>query len=209
MGIKHTYSAETIANIADVKCLGEMVIIKPAADTEIGGIIIPVTAQEKCQKGLVVKVGPGTKDVDIEVEPGEKILHVKWAGSEVSVDGEKFIFMKQEDILGKYHGEREIDLTPLEDRILIEWEYGDDVYTGTNISRAEGSAKERYYTGIILAVGPKVKDPENITIGQRIYFNQFCGPERITFENKRYAMIWEDDARCVVPLRKTMMVLSH
>lgn len=209
MGIKHTYAAETFENIADVRCLGEMVIVKPVADKEIGGIIIPDAAQEKCQKAVVVKVGPGTKDVSIEVAPGDKVLHVKWAGSEVSVDGEKFNFMKQEDILGKYHGEREIDLTPLEDRILIEWEDGGEFYKGTNIARAEGSAKERYYTGIILACGPGVKDTENIVVGQRIFFNQFCGPERINFENKRYAMIWEDDARCVVPLRKNMMVLSH
>ena len=209
MGIKKTYHAETLKNIEEIKCLGEMVIVKPEFETEVGGIIIPEQAAEKGQKGVVCKIGPGTKDVEMGVVPGDRIFHVKWAGSEVSVDGEKFLFMKQEDILGKYHGERDIDINPLENRILIEWEYGQEFYQGTNIARPEGSAKERYYTGVILACGDGVVDKENIIVGQRIFFNQFCGPERITFENKRYALIWEDDARCVVPLRKSMMVLSH
>lgn len=206
MGVRKTYNMELAKNVQDIQCRDEVLIVRPILDEEIGGIIIPVSAQEKGQKGWVCKVGPGSKDVNMEVVEGDKVYHVKWAGSEVSIEGEKFLIMKQEDILGRYFGDRPIDITPLEDRIFIEWEFGQEEFKGTNILRPEGSSKERYYTGVVQSIGPKV---EEIKVGERIFFNQFCGPERIEFENKRYAMIYEKDAYCVVPLRKNLMVLSH
>jgi chaperonin GroES len=70
-----------------------------------GGIIIPDTAQEKPQEGEVVAVGSGTKSEDgkvtpLDVKSGDKILFGKWSGTEVKVNGEDLIIMKESDILG-------------------------------------------------------------------------------------------------------------
>ncbi|HEX7782536.1 MAG TPA: co-chaperone GroES [Sphingobium sp.] len=70
-----------------------------------GGIIIPDTAKEKPQEGEIVSVGSGTKAEDgkvtpLDVKAGDKILFGKWSGTEVKVDGEDLIIMKESDILG-------------------------------------------------------------------------------------------------------------
>jgi chaperonin GroES len=69
-----------------------------------GGIIIPDTAQEKPQEGEVVAAGPGTREdgafVALEVKAGDKILFGKWSGTEVKIDGEDLLIMKESDILG-------------------------------------------------------------------------------------------------------------
>jgi chaperonin GroES len=70
-----------------------------------GGIIIPDTAKEKPQEGEVIAVGPGALDehgkrVPMSVKPGDSILFAKWSGSEVKIDGDDLLIMKESDILG-------------------------------------------------------------------------------------------------------------
>ena len=70
-----------------------------------GGIIIPDTAQEKPQQGEVVAVGPGARGDDnelipLDVKPGDRILFGKWSGTEVKIDGEDLLIMKESDIMG-------------------------------------------------------------------------------------------------------------
>jgi chaperonin GroES len=70
-----------------------------------GGIIIPDTAKEKPQEGEVVAVGPGARDdngkiVPLEVKAGDRVLFGKWSGSEVRIDGEELLIMKESDIMG-------------------------------------------------------------------------------------------------------------
>ena len=70
-----------------------------------GGIIIPDTAKEKPQEGEVVSVGPGARDetgklVPLDVKAGDRILFGKWSGTEVKIDGEDLLIMKEADILG-------------------------------------------------------------------------------------------------------------
>ncbi|HHN67913.1 MAG TPA: co-chaperone GroES [Thermopetrobacter sp.] len=70
-----------------------------------GGIIIPDTAKEKPQQGEVLAVGPGARDengklVPLDVKKGDKVLFGKWSGSEVTIDGEELLIMKESDILG-------------------------------------------------------------------------------------------------------------
>jgi chaperonin GroES len=76
-----------------------------AAEKTAGGIIIPDTAQEKPQEGEIVSVGSGTRCEDgkvtpLDVKAGDKILFGKWSGSEVKLDGEDLLIMKEADILG-------------------------------------------------------------------------------------------------------------
>ena len=74
-----------------------------------GGIIIPDTAKEKPQQGEVVAVGPGARDErgvvqPLEVKAGDRVLFGKWSGSEVVIDGEELLVMKESDILGVLEG---------------------------------------------------------------------------------------------------------
>ena len=87
--------------------LGDRVLVKRVEEEEKtkGGIIIPDTAKEKPQEGEVVAVGPGARDEDgkhiqPEVLAGDRILFGKWSGTEVKVDGEDLLIMKESDILG-------------------------------------------------------------------------------------------------------------
>ena len=76
-----------------------------ADERTAGGIIIPDTAKEKPMEGEVVSVGPGARDdsgkmIEVTVRPGERILFGKWSGTEVRIDGEDLLIMKESDILG-------------------------------------------------------------------------------------------------------------
>jgi chaperonin GroES len=70
-----------------------------------GGIIIPDTAKEKPQEGEIVAVGPGGRDesgklIPIDVKAGDRVLFGKWSGTEVKIDGEELLIMKESDIMG-------------------------------------------------------------------------------------------------------------
>jgi chaperonin GroES len=87
--------------------LHDRVVIRrvEAEEKTAGGIIIPDTAKEKPQQGEVVAVGPGSRDdqgglVELSVKAGDRVLFGKWSGSEVSIDGEELLIMKESDILG-------------------------------------------------------------------------------------------------------------
>ena len=78
-------------------------------DRTPGGIIIPDTAKEKPQQGEVIAVGPGARDEKglvqpLDVKAGDRILFGKWSGSEVKIDGEELLIMKESDILGVLEG---------------------------------------------------------------------------------------------------------
>ena len=76
-----------------------------AEEKSAGGIIIPDTAKEKPQEGEVVAVGAGARDdsgklVELSVKPGDRVLFGKWSGTEVKIDGEELLIMKESDNLG-------------------------------------------------------------------------------------------------------------
>lgn len=91
----------TMAKSLSIKPLADRVIVKPAAAEEKtkGGIIIPDTAQEKPQKGVVVAAGPGKKDEPVTVKEGDTVLYGKYAGSEITFEGEDYLIMRESDIL--------------------------------------------------------------------------------------------------------------
>jgi chaperonin GroES len=76
-----------------------------AEEKTAGGIIIPDTAKEKPQEGEIVAAGPGARNekgelVALDVKPGDRVLFGKWSGTEVKIDGEDLLIMKESDILG-------------------------------------------------------------------------------------------------------------
>ena len=87
--------------------LGDRVLVKRTEEETktAGGIIIPDTAKEKPQEGEIVAVGPGARDEDgkhiqPDVSVGDRVLFGKWSGTEVKVDGQELLIMKESDILG-------------------------------------------------------------------------------------------------------------
>jgi chaperonin GroES len=90
----------------NIKPLADRVIVKPIDPEEKkqGGIIIPDTAKEKPQEGEIVAVGPGKiddsgKKVEMEVKKGDRVLYGKYSGTEVTIDGEEYLIMRESDIL--------------------------------------------------------------------------------------------------------------
>ncbi|MCD8292165.1 MAG: co-chaperone GroES [Prevotellaceae bacterium] len=85
----------------NIKPLADRVLILPAPAEEktIGGIIIPDTAKEKPLKGEVIAVGSGTKDETMVLNVGDTVLYGKYAGTEIEIDGTKYLIMRQSDVL--------------------------------------------------------------------------------------------------------------
>jgi chaperonin GroES len=81
--------------------LHDRVIVKPAAAEEktAGGIIIPDTAKEKPQRGVVVAAGPGKKDEPMTVKKGDTVLYGKYSGTEIQLEGDDLLIMREGDIL--------------------------------------------------------------------------------------------------------------
>ena len=95
--------------------LGDRVVVKRVQEETktSGGIIIPDTAQEKPQEGEIIAVGPGGRDergerIAPEVKAGDRILFGKWSGTEVKVDGQDLLIMKESDIMGVLEGAKSL-----------------------------------------------------------------------------------------------------
>ena len=91
-----------------IKPLGDRVVIKPTPKEEVskGGIVLPDTAKEKPQEGKIVAVGPGKlsedgKRIAMEVKVGDKVIYSKYAGTEIKLDEEELIILRESDILAK------------------------------------------------------------------------------------------------------------
>jgi len=89
-----------------LKPLGDRLVIKPLEMEEVtpSGIVLPETAKEKPQKGEVLAVGPGARDEDgkriaMDVKAGDKVLFAKYAGTEIKIDGEKLLILRESDVL--------------------------------------------------------------------------------------------------------------
>ena len=89
--------------MSKIQPLADRVLVKAAAaeETTVGGIIIPDSAKEKPLRGEVLAVGNGTKDEEMILKPGDQVLYVKYAGTELEFEGEKYLIMRQSDVLAK------------------------------------------------------------------------------------------------------------
>ncbi|HET9587475.1 MAG TPA: co-chaperone GroES [Anaerolineales bacterium] len=100
-----------MASKLKLKPLGGRVIVEPIEqeETTAGGIILPETAKEKPQEGMVLAAGPGDRDEDgeripMDVGVGDKVLFAKYSGTEVKMDGRKLLIMRESDILAVIEG---------------------------------------------------------------------------------------------------------
>lgn len=87
-----------------LKPLADRVLIQPtlAEETTLSGIIIPDSAKEKPLKGTVIAAGNGTKDEEMVLKEGDTVLYGKYAGTEIELDGEKYLIMRQTDVLAVF-----------------------------------------------------------------------------------------------------------
>lgn len=87
-----------------LKPLADRVLIQPtpAEETTLAGIIIPDSAKEKPLKGTVIAAGNGTKDEEMILKEGDTVLYGKYAGTEIELEGEKYLIMRQTDVLAVF-----------------------------------------------------------------------------------------------------------
>ena len=85
----------------NIKPLGDRVLVQPTAAEEVtmSGIIIPDSAKEKPLRGKVLAAGNGTKDEEMILKAGDEVLYGKYAGTEIEFEGEKYLIMRQSDVL--------------------------------------------------------------------------------------------------------------
>lgn len=90
----------------NLKPLGSRVVVEPIEQEEVtaGGIVLPDTAKEKPQQGVILAVGPGDRDEDgkyipMDVKVGDKVLFAKYAGTEMKIDGKKLLILRESDLL--------------------------------------------------------------------------------------------------------------
>jgi chaperonin GroES len=90
-----------------IRPLGDRILVKRVEESETmqGGIFIPDTAKEKPTQGEIIAVGPGRRADDgtitkLEVQPGDRVLMSKYAGTEVKIDGEEYLILREDDVLG-------------------------------------------------------------------------------------------------------------
>ena len=100
-----------MASKLKLKPLGGRVIVEPIEQEEMtaGGIILPETAKEKPQEGLILAVGPGERDeegkrIAMEVKVGDKVLFAKYSGTEIKMEGKKLLILRESDLLGLLEG---------------------------------------------------------------------------------------------------------
>ena len=90
--------------IMNIKPLADRVLVLPAqAEEKVGGIIIPDTAKEKPLKGNVIAVGEGTKDEPMIFKEGDEVLYGKYSGTELELEGTKYLIMRQSDVLAVFN----------------------------------------------------------------------------------------------------------
>ncbi len=90
----------------NLKPLGDRLVVKPLEEEEVtpSGIVLPETAKEKPQKGEVLSVGPGARDddgkrIEMDVSVGDKVLFAKYGGTEIKMDGDKLLILRESDVL--------------------------------------------------------------------------------------------------------------
>ena len=207
-------SSETLEKPVHEKyrMMNEWVFVEPISDAGVdpstgfktvadGKIIIPQTSEEISCKGRVMNIGlRDGKDSPIKIT--DWVLFQKSAAfKHTTVDDKKYTTMLQRKILAILFGDDAKDVNPVFDNVFIEWEEKVKYYPGTTIEIPE-QHREAHYTGIVKAIGGDVKE---LAVGDRVFFDQFCGVNRNQFQEdgKRYAFIKEDGVICSnIPMRE-------
>lgn len=186
---------------SNLKMKNDWLFVLPMADPEVvRGIYIPNTSESITQRGVVRYVKEGGEDSNIKLN--DIVLFKKRnAFKVIEMDGIKFNVLKKSEILAIMFGDGVTDVTPTKDNVFLEWETSQSIYEGTMLIRPDGF-REMHYTGMIVAIGPDVKE---CRVGDRVFFDQFGGVEKFQEDDNRYGFVKEDAIYCTgLPERKPM-----
>lgn len=183
------------------KMMGEYMFVAQLEDVVDGKVVIPDTAKEVTQKGVVIHMGP---DGDKNIKLNDTVIFKKRdMFKKIKLDSIEFLVLKKGQVLGVMFGNDAVDVTPTKDWIFIEWEIAQEKYEGTGLIRPD-AFRQMYFTGIVRAVGPDVKE---LAAGDRIFFDQFGGIEKFQEDGKRYTFLKEEFVYCKnLPARKGVAV---
>lgn len=185
------------SELEQIKMRGEYLFVQPIEEPkEVGGLIIPDTAEAITQRGEVMAMGLGG---DFNIKLNDIVVYKKKIAAAISwkhvvIDGKLLLVMKKMDVFGVMFGEDAVDVTPTKEWVFLEWEKAKAEYEGGKVVLIRPDAyREMYFTGKVAAIGPDVKE---LSIGDRVFFDQFCGLERFQEDGKRYAFVRQSDIYC-------------
>jgi len=179
------------------------------AEKTAGGIIIPDTAKEKPMEGEIVAVGSGARGEDGKIQPldvkkGDRILFGKWSGTEIKLDGEELIIMKESDVMGVIDNNLRSDpmkFRPLHDRVVVRRLDAEEKSAGGII--IPDTAKEKPMEGEVIAVGPGARNEQghivalDVKAGDRILFGKWSGTE-IKLDGEELLIMKESDIMGII-----------
>lgn len=183
------------SDIERIKMRGEWMFVSPIEEPKlVGGLIIPDTAEGLTQRGEVMAMGPaGDFNIKVwDIVVYKKKVAASFSWKKVVLDNRELLVMKKTDVFGVMFGEDAVDVNPTKEWVFLEWEKAKDTYDGTNLIRPD-SHKDMHFTGVISAIGPDVKE---LSIGDRVFFDQFSGLEKFQEDGKRYAFVRQGDVYC-------------
>lgn len=194
-----------------LKMLNDWVFVRALEDFEErdgklyypgSNIVVPDTMKGSSHKGMIVRIGEKVEDKNIK--EGDQVLFKRRAGFKaINIDGQKLLVMKPDQMLAICFGEHAMDVNPLKKNVFLEWEISPEFYPGTNIRKPDAFRK-LYFTGIVRAIGPDVKD---MAVSDRVFFDQFGGVEKVEEDGKRYCFLDKDSVYCSgVPVREDQEV---
>ncbi|KAL4858802.1 chaperonin [Chlorella vulgaris] len=185
------------AEVKTVTPVGDRVFVKTeeAEATTVGGILLPSSAQKRPTQGTVQSAG-GAKGV----KSGDKVVYSKYAGTELELQGDTFVLLKEDDVIGTLSGGEDISkLQPLQDRVLIEVMQAASATTG-GLLLTEGS-KDKPTMGKVVAVGPgRAPEEEDkptvapkVEVGATVLYQKYSGTEFEGPDDKQYIVVRDMD----------------
>lgn len=188
------------AEVKTVTPVGDRVFVKTeeAEAKTVGGILLPSTAQKRPTQGTVQSAGTAKA-----VKAGDKVVYSKYAGTELDVQGESFVLLKEDDVIGLLPSGDDISkLQPCQDRVLIEVMEAAQSTTG-GLLLTEGS-KEKPTIGKVVAVGPGMAAEEGkegekeavkpkVEVGATVLYQKYSGTEFEGTNDKSYIVVRDSD----------------
>ncbi|KAL4433062.1 hypothetical protein ABPG77_006489 [Micractinium sp. CCAP 211/92] len=181
------------AEVKTVTPVGDRVFVKAeeAEAKTVGGILLPSSAQKRPTQGTVTSAGSAKA-----VKAGDKVVYSKYAGTEVELQGDAYVLLKEDDVIGLLSGDDISKLQPLQDRVLIEVVEAADKTTG-GLLLTEGS-KEKPTMGKVVAVGPGREDGDKtvkpqVAVGATVLYQKYAGTEFEGADDKQYIVVRDAD----------------
>lgn len=200
---KVTYaSGDLPPQYKSVRPVADRVFVKVDAEEEktTGGILLPTSAGKKPTKGKVMAVGPGASKGDtttpVGISVGDVVSYSQFAGTEVTLDDEAHILLKEEDCIGTMGGDDVSTLKPLSDRVMIKCTATEDETDGGLLLTGKS---EKPMTGEVVAVGPgKGEEPMDVTVGSSVLYSKYSGTEFESTDGSEYIVVRAADVLAVL-----------